>query len=431
MYKSYQVNNFSLTDVGNARSNNEDYFGSMQLRDGNLFIVCDGMGAHQAGEQASTMCVNLIKEYFSSQATGNPSIDLYNAIIFANEQIFVAAQMNEHLKGMGTTVVTLLITQNEIHIGHVGDSRMYLFSDNHLYQLTKDHSFVQGLVDQGLISKDEMERHSRKNELTNAIGIFQQVKPTISKSPLKAKVNDKFLLCSDGLNGMISDEDISNEMKKEQGIDAMCVNLISRAKIAGGIDNITVSCVEIQQSPFNVTNLDGVGFYNFDVSQNSKNLLKSVWFQFLLGLSFLIFLVLGYLIYTGDLSLWPFSSKDDTSVIDLKRSENAEDDSISLPDERDKVKDKNFKKDNNKNSIKSNGKKVGQSNNKTQAAQKNKVNNLKGSATTNLDSSGRNRNNNFNKNKDTSSQKGKSKNSNNQKIDQPKTQDTAKKNKNQ
>lgn len=429
MYKSYQVNNFSLTDVGNVRSNNEDFFGSMQLRDGSLYIVCDGMGAHQAGEQASSMCVNLIKEYFSSQASGNPSIDLYNAIIFANEQIFVAAQMNEHLKGMGTTVVALLITQNEIHIGHVGDSRIYLFSDNHLYQLTKDHSFVQGLVDQGLISKDEMERHSRKNELTNAIGIFQQVKPTISKSPLKAKVNDKFLLCSDGLNGMISDEDIRNEMKKEQSIDAMCVNLISRAKIAGGNDNITVSCVEIQQSPFNVTNLDGVGFYKHDLSQNSKTLLKSAWFQLVLGLSLLVFLVLGYLIYTGDLSLWPFSSKDDTnSVIDLKSSENAEDDSSSMPDERDKVKDKNVKSDKNKNTLKVKEKKVGQSNNKNQAAQKNKANTLKVSATKKPDSSRGNNQNNNKKNKDTSSQKGKSKNPNNQKIDQPKTSDTAKTN---
>jgi len=426
MHKSYQVNNFSLTDVGNVRTNNEDFFGSMSLREGNLYIVCDGMGAHQAGEQASSMCVNLIKEYFSSQATGNPSIDLYNAIIFANEQIYVAAQVNEHLKGMGTTVVSLLITQNEIHIGHVGDSRIYLFSDNHLYQLTKDHSFVQGLVDQGLISKDEMERHSRKNELTNAIGIFQQVKPTISKSPLKAKINDKFLLCSDGLNGMISDDEILIEMKKDQSIDALCINLISRAKIAGGYDNITVSCVEILQSSFNDTNLNGVGIYDNSSSLKSKNLLKSTWFQLVLALSFLVLVFLGYLFYTGDLNLFSFSSKTEAKLGEKGNEVSPIKNSTSIPDERDKVKDKKV----NKSSKKGKGpsinkdKKALQSSNKNQESINKKVNNLRGSIKNKSDSTRVNIQNNSKKKKDTLPPSVKPKSSQIQKNEQTKTSDT-------
>lgn len=388
MNKSYQVLNYALTDVGNVRSNNEDAYGNMQLREGNLYIVCDGMGAHQAGEQASSMCVNLIKEFFSTQASGNPAIDIYNAIIFANEQIYVAAQVNDHLKGMGTTVVVLMVTHNEIHVGHVGDSRIYILTDGQLFQLTKDHSFVQGLVDQGLISKDEMERHSRKNELTNAIGIFQQVKPTISKSPIKAKANDKFLLCSDGLNGMISDEDIRNEMRKEQTIDSMCANLVSRAKIAGGHDNITVSCIEIIKSPFGVTNLEGVGLYGQLSAKGPKNLIQSPLFKLILGLGILVFSILGYLVYNDDLAIWPFSSTTEVETTAPKESDTAKG-VIQKPDERDRKKEV---KDNDKKVLNKAGGNSKTNNNakpgaKNPTGQKNNVNN-KASTIKKTDSTG-------------------------------------------
>jgi hypothetical protein len=246
--------------------------------------------------------------------------------------------------------------------------------------LTKDHSFVQGLVDQGLISKDEMERHSRKNELTNAIGIFQQVKPTISKSTLKAKVDDKFLLCSDGLNGMISDEEILIEMKKKQSIDSLCINLISSAKIAGGYDNITVSCVEIMQSSFNATNLDGVGVYGNSNSQNSRNLLMSTWFQLVLALSILVLVVFGYLFNTGDLNLFSFSSKSEAKLIDRGNDESPNKDSTSIPDERDRVKEKKVNKNSKIEKGTSNNKdnKARQPSNKNQESINNKVNNLRG-----------------------------------------------------
>jgi serine/threonine protein phosphatase PrpC len=375
MNKSYQVLNYALTDVGNVRTNNEDFFGSMQLREGNLFIVCDGMGAHQAGEQASSMCVNLIKEFFSSQASGNPAIDIYNAILFANEQIYVAAQVNDDFKGMGTTVAVLMITQNEIHVGHVGDSRVYILTDGQLFQLTKDHSFVQGLVDQGLISKEEMERHSRKNELTNAIGIFQQVKPTISKSSINAKVSDRFLLCSDGLNGMISDEDIRHEMKKEQTIDSMCVNLISHAKIAGGHDNITVSCVEIIKSPFASTNLEGAGLHGQINLTSSNNLLHATWFQLLIGISVLVCSILGYLVYTDELGFLSSPLKDEVQRKNMKITDSSEM-SVQQPDERDKKKENK-----NTNNIKESKNKKGntseKSGNKKQTEQNNKATNAK------------------------------------------------------
>lgn len=164
MQGSYTINSAAQSDIGLKRSRNEDAHGSLPLSNGYLFIVCDGMGGHAGGEWASKACVELIIEYFSKHVSDdqNPSISLNNAILFANEQIFNAAYNNPDLKGMGTTVVALLFYRDEIYTAHVGDSRIYVLHRDQLIQLTRDHSFVQGLVDQGIISKIEAETHPGK-----------------------------------------------------------------------------------------------------------------------------------------------------------------------------------------------------------------------------------------------------------------------------
>jgi len=321
MSADYKYISYSQTDVGNQRTNNEDSFGSLQLPDGHLFIVCDGMGAHQAGEHASSMCVRLIKDYFSYNVTGNSSIDLYNAIIFANEQLYIAAKNNADLKGMGTTVVTLLIRKNEIFIGHVGDSRIYLYSSNKLFQLTKDHSFVQNLVDQGIITRKEMETHSRKNELTNAIGIYPEIKPTISNSSIRVKTGDRFLLCTDGLNGMISDLDIKKILSSSDNIEVSCSVLINQAKLSGGLDNITTTLVSITKSPFTNTMHEGLNVLLENSQSNSatKPIYNKLWFQLLLAAIIPLSILFGYGLISGRINL--SSDEDVKTIIDDKETQ--------------------------------------------------------------------------------------------------------------
>ena len=167
----------------------------------------------------------LIYTYFNQQGKtiGDSS--------FANEQIYVLSQDNPELKGMGTTCTALLQRDDNVYIAHVGDSRIYLNTDNKLYRVTKDHSFVQKLVDAGQLSDSEMETHPRKNELTRALGISIEVEVEVSEKPLIVKNGDKFLMCSDGLCGLVNDPTISNAINKEKGFDGEKYIRIQKEKI--------------------------------------------------------------------------------------------------------------------------------------------------------------------------------------------------------
>jgi serine/threonine protein phosphatase PrpC len=177
-------------------------------------------------------------------------VALDRALIFANEQIYAAAQNDPSLKGMGTTAVILIIKENECFLGHVGDSRIYLKSDNSLYRLTKDHSFVQTLVDQGIIKDEDAENHPKKNQILKALGIGPLVEPTVAASPTLVKKGDVFMLCSDGLSGMINDSSI-HMMVDNNDLELSANNLVNAANTNGGTDNITVTLVGILDSPHN------------------------------------------------------------------------------------------------------------------------------------------------------------------------------------
>jgi serine/threonine protein phosphatase PrpC len=237
----------SLTNVGLVRSANEDNLGAAKTPNGDLFVVCDGMGGHVGGAQASSIAVNSIIEYFQREVYDNVIQALDHALLFSNEQIYASALNNPELKGMGTTAVLLLIRNEECFIAHVGDSRIYLRSNGKLNRLTKDHSFVQTLVDSGVINDEDAENHPNKNQILQALGIAPSVKATISQSPILPKVGDMFLLCSDGLNGMVNDRDIERILQ-EDNISTTAENLISAALNAGGHDNITASLVLIEES---------------------------------------------------------------------------------------------------------------------------------------------------------------------------------------
>lgn len=237
----------SLTNVGKVRSANEDNLGEAKTPNGDLFVVCDGMGGHVGGAQASSIAVNSIIQYFQREVYDNVIQAIDHALSFANEQIYASALNNPDLKGMGTTAVILLVRDEECFIGHVGDSRIYLRSNGKLNRITKDHSFVQTLVDSGVIDDEDAESHPNKNQILQALGIAPSVKATISQSPILPKAGDMFLLCSDGLNGMVHDRDIERIMQ-EDNLMVTSENLITAALNGGGHDNITASLVLIEES---------------------------------------------------------------------------------------------------------------------------------------------------------------------------------------
>lgn len=242
--------NRSITHVGNVRSANEDNMGDALTPNGRIFVVCDGMGGHVGGAQASSIAVNSIIEYFQKEVYDNVILALDRALNFANEQIYASALSNPELKGMGTTAVILLIREEDCFIAHVGDSRIYLRSDGKLNRLTKDHSFVQTLVDSGVIDDEDAENHPNKNQILQALGIAPTVNGTISQAPILPKSGDLFLLCSDGLNGMVTDKDLESIIQ-EENIEVSSENLVMAALNAGGNDNITASLILITESIHN------------------------------------------------------------------------------------------------------------------------------------------------------------------------------------
>lgn len=239
----------SLTDVGLVRQLNEDRELILNInQDAKAFIVCDGMGGHDSGDKASEAAVRFISEFLQTKPIDNATISLVNAIKFANQQIYFESKVSPTSKGMGTTAVVLLQFQDEILVGHVGDSRAYRFTDNQLTQITKDHSVVQEMVNQGLISQIQAEHHPRKNEITKALGIRENEEPTVSNN-IKAVKGDRFILCSDGLSGLISHEAFTDAVRKHSDPNVCAMKLVQMAKNGGGHDNITVQVIDVIESP--------------------------------------------------------------------------------------------------------------------------------------------------------------------------------------
>jgi serine/threonine protein phosphatase PrpC len=241
-----QISLGNKSDVGKVRSKNEDYMESFKCGFGDVFIVCDGMGGHIGGEVASRLAVFTAKEYITENTKGLKDITqlITEALNTANLALHNKTKENPDLTGMGTTCVILILNNENAYYGNVGDSRLYLIRSKNIYQLTKDQSFVQELVDQGIISSEEAENHPRKNEILQALGVNQKIEPQLNPGGLKTYKNDKFLLCSDGLSGMVKDIDILDIVNHASAMDA-CEKLVNFANMNGGIDNITVQIAHI------------------------------------------------------------------------------------------------------------------------------------------------------------------------------------------
>jgi serine/threonine protein phosphatase PrpC len=232
------------TDVGVVRSGNEDNY--MMLSDRGIFIVADGMGGHAAGEVASEMAVRLTSREIGSvrgMSEKDAGDRIRAAIQAANDAIFERTLAEHDKRGMGTTVTVLVLMRGRYIIGQVGDSRAYLLRNGVLTQLTKDHSYVQEQVDAGLLTPEQARIHPYSNVITRCVGAGVDVAPDLYFGSLHT--GDVVLVASDGLTGMLEDEQLLKILKSDGGPQAWVDRMISEANRRGGLDNITAIVVRI------------------------------------------------------------------------------------------------------------------------------------------------------------------------------------------
>lgn len=244
--EDYHIAIGNATDIGQVRAQNEDYMAHFDTPLGYCIIVCDGMGGHTAGHIASQTSVIAIQHYLQDFHNETPDISqaIKNAIEFANFQIKELIKQKPSLKGMGTTCVLALIKNGQLYTAHAGDSRIYLIRNKSIQQITKDHSSVQQLIDNGILTKEEAGLSSIKNQIIKAIGVFENVLPDVSEKPIELRKNDKILLCSDGLTDNVSEEMIAETIQSIEDAQISSLELIKSANKNGGSDNITVQIVQ-------------------------------------------------------------------------------------------------------------------------------------------------------------------------------------------
>ena len=238
------------TDTGQKREHNEDAVGSDASL--GLAVLADGMGGYQAGEVASAMAVDLILSHIKNQyqhiqedidtgaltGTSPASSLIESAVLKANASIYSAAQSKSQYQGMGTTAVVVMMHENLISIGHVGDSRLYRLRENKLELLTEDHSLVRELVRKGFYTEAEAREATNKNVVTRALGVADRVEPEVQED--MALLDDIYLLCSDGLNDMVEDKEIKNTLLRYgEDLEQAADQLIRLANEMCGKDNIS------------------------------------------------------------------------------------------------------------------------------------------------------------------------------------------------
>ncbi|WP_027623413.1 Stp1/IreP family PP2C-type Ser/Thr phosphatase [Clostridium lundense] len=232
-----------LSDVGNYRPINEDSVGYYVDNNIGIYVIADGMGGHNAGEVASKLAVDSVIEYFKKNTNFKElEIELENAIRYANEKIYELSKKNNKMDGMGTTLTACLIREKEVVIANVGDSSCYVISkDDKIKKITKDHSLVQQLLDNGSITEEEALCHPNKNIITRALGTYA----TVEVDTFTLNLNDieKVILCSDGLTNDVTPKEMYDIIMKNSNEES-CRLLVELSKKKGGRDNISVIVVE-------------------------------------------------------------------------------------------------------------------------------------------------------------------------------------------
>lgn len=237
---------FYETHIGRVREINEDALFQSEVKVGklgNLFIVADGMGGHQAGEIASLLAIEAFIEYLNTHSQDSDYIEqqLSEATKYANQAVYQKALGSLDLFGMGTTLVACTIWDQVLYIANVGDSRLYVF-DGQLEQITIDHSYVEELVRAGEITREESLTHPSKNKITRALGACEEVDVDIFQISLHDVT--RIMLCSDGLSNLVLDDIICSTLKQPSSIAVQGKQLMNLALEQGGFDNITVIVID-------------------------------------------------------------------------------------------------------------------------------------------------------------------------------------------
>jgi serine/threonine protein phosphatase PrpC len=248
------VKAYGLTDVGRQRQHNEDAF--LVADEAKLFLVADGMGGHAAGEIASRIAVDSISEFIvhtkEDDGTWPHAYDeqytrttnrLMAALRMANTRVLEAMRKDAKLRGMGTTVVACMADDGKISVAHVGDSRAYMIRNGKISRITNDHSWVFEQVQAGMLTEAEAEKHPLRNVITRALGGALSVNPEASE--IDCRPGDLYLLCSDGLTGMVPEDQILELVTANaDDLEKACRQLIDVANEHGGLDNVTAILVK-------------------------------------------------------------------------------------------------------------------------------------------------------------------------------------------
>lgn len=229
-----------MTDIGKLRRQNEDAV-YVNEKEPYFVIVADGMGGHNAGEVASRMAIETIKDTLSKK-TGRRKIDYENkmrdAYNLANKKIYDYAEENSKLMGMGTTTVTALLSGGKLIVGNVGDSRAYIIKDDDIRQISIDHSYVWQLVLRGEITEQQAKRHPKRNFITRAMGTEKDIEVDTFSEKWEGGI---VLICSDGLSNLIENYEIKKIVSEAADLQEAAEKLVSLANERGGNDNITVA----------------------------------------------------------------------------------------------------------------------------------------------------------------------------------------------
>ena len=271
-HRALTVKAFGFTDKGRVRTANEDQFLCAELTKamriwqtslpekkaqfgeerGHLFLVADGMGGANAGEQASALAVvaiewfalNTLKWFFDSKGPEAQRVlaEFQTALRQADARILEESTEHPELSGMGTTVTMAFQLDTQLCVVHVGDSRAYLYGDGELYQLTHDDTVVADLISRGVLQPEQAAQHRLRNVITNVVGGTEAI-VNVQAHALNLRAGDRLLLCSDGLTEMVPDAAIAATLRAELDPEAACTALVAQANDAGGLDNITVLIV--------------------------------------------------------------------------------------------------------------------------------------------------------------------------------------------
>jgi len=235
-----------------GRIENQDFYGSAKTKFGELIVVCDGMGGHNGGRYAAEKAVQIIIEEVTKSNETNPAKALQGAMLKANNTIWQESNINISLKGMGTTVVALLITPEKAICSHVGDSRIYQLRKGKILHRTSDHSHVFDLVRQGKITEEQARLSDKSNVITRSLGTKLALNVEITDN-LSYKTGDRFFLCTDGIWGMIPENQLIEMISEKSDVESVLTNLVEKINAigvahGGNHDNLTAALLEMEMN---------------------------------------------------------------------------------------------------------------------------------------------------------------------------------------